>query len=112
MFSAGLVDGIGIYNQKGKPVERKKIAAHIHSLIAWLKSWYRLEPEAEDLLRPTILPLLDFFFLTTCVAGLGGDSLRALVYGGIVFSGPGCIMAAVKLKGSIRQRSCTTFLNW
>ena len=50
------------------------------------------------------LPVLDGFFISFLATGLWQDPGQALAFGLTAFSGGACVVAAMRLEGSLRER--------
>lgn len=61
-------------------------------------------PEAINLLTLAGLPLIDGFFLAFLGTGLWRNLGQAVAFGLTAFSGAGCVVAAMQLRGSLAQR--------
>lgn len=72
--------------------------------------WWRLSDELKKLLIMAGLPLLDGFFLSFLATDMWRDAWRSAAFGLTAFSGAGCVIAAMRLKGGIMLRAIQVLL--
>ncbi len=67
-------------------------------------AYFRLSPEARLLMTLSALPIVDGVFIVFLATGLWQDLWSAAAFGATAFSGAGCIVAAIRLTGTWRDR--------